>query len=165
VAAWRRLHRLGALYIGPSTCVVPAALAEDQALAAAAEGVTNAGGEFDILRVDAFAPESERALLARFNAARDAEYSEVAERAAALVAELQRESERGKFTFAEAEENEADLAKLNRWLDSIRQRDRFSAAERNRAEAAVQEADDQLREFVQRSADAEGAGTREGDET
>ena len=38
VAAWRRLHRLGALYVGPSTCLLPAELAGEQALAAVAEG-------------------------------------------------------------------------------------------------------------------------------
>lgn len=156
VAAWRRLHRLGAIYIGPSTCLVPIELLpHDGALDTVAEGVTKAGGSFDVFRVDAFAPDAERALLARFNTARDAEYAEVVERAEALVAELRREGERGKFTFAEVEENEADLAKLQRWLEAVRRRDRFRSSRRAEAEAAVQAAEERLRTFVERSAQAE----------
>jgi hypothetical protein len=34
VTAWRRLHRLGALYIGPSTCLLPAGLTDEVADAA-----------------------------------------------------------------------------------------------------------------------------------
>lgn len=152
VAAWRRLHRLGALYIGPSTCLLPAELAQGEALTTAAEGVTTAGGTFDTLRIEAFDREAEQLLLARVNAARDAEYGEVIERAEALIAELRREGERGKFTFAEVEENEADLAKLTRWLDTVRRRDRFGAACRSRAEAAVEKAERHLHTFVERSA-------------
>lgn len=155
VAAWRRLHRLGALYIGPSTCLVPIELAGDDALTTVAGGITAAGGSFDSFRIEAFSPEAEQVLLARFNAARDAEYAEVIERAEALVAELRREGERGKFTFAEVEENEADLARLGRWLETVRRRDRYAAPGRARAEAAVEDADRRLRVFVERSARAE----------
>jgi hypothetical protein len=155
VAAWRRLHRVGALYIGPSTCLVPIELAGNDALTTVAEGLTAAGGSFDTFGIEAFSPEAERVLLARFNAARDAEYAEVIERAEALVNELRREGERGKFTFAEVEENEADLARLRRWLETVRRRDRFGAALWTRAEAAIEDADRRLRSFVERSAQAE----------
>lgn len=93
----------------------------------------------------------------RFNAERDAEYAEVVERAEAVVAELDRESGRGKFTFAEVEENDAELAKLRRWMDAIGGRDYHGAGGRCRAEAAIEEARRRLRAFTERSADA-GAG-------
>lgn len=70
VAAWRRLHRLGALYVGPSTCLLPAALADDQALAAVVEGIVDGGGAIDQFRIEAFAPEAEQILRDRFNAER-----------------------------------------------------------------------------------------------
>lgn len=81
-------------------------------------------------------------------AARDAEYAEVVERAAALVEELSREAARGKLTFAEVEENEADLARLERWLRRVRARDLFGAPGRAAAEAAVQRAAARLEEFT-----------------
>jgi len=155
VTAWRRLHRLGALYIGPSTCLLPAVLADDHALATVAEGITAAGGGIDTFHVEAFAPETHDGLLQRFNADRDAEYAEVVDRAQALVAELDREAERGKFNFAEVEENDADLAKLRRWLEAIAGRDRYDAGGRAGAEQAVAEADRALQVFTERSADAE----------
>jgi hypothetical protein len=155
VAAWRRLHRLGALYVGPSTCLLPVGLAEDRALATVADGITGAGGSIDTFRIEAFTAEAQQALLERFNADRDAEYAEVVERAQALIGELDRESERGKFTFAEVEENDADLVKLRRWLEAIGRRDQYGATGRARAEQAVQEADVALRVFTERSAEAD----------
>ena len=115
------------------------------------------GGSIDQFRITAFAPESEQAVRERFNSERDAEYTEVVERAVALVAELDRESERERFTFAEVEENEAELVKLRRWLKVIAGRDRYGAAGRARAEAAVEEAARRLREFTERSVSEDGA--------
>jgi hypothetical protein len=152
VAAWRRLHRLGGLYIGPSVCLIPHELADQRALDQIADGVRSAGGSFDVLGIEAFAAEAQATLVERFNTERDAEYAEVVERARALRAELQHEAARGKFTFAEVEENEADLAKLRRWLGTVRGRDRFAAAGRAAAGAAVQQAADALREFAERAA-------------
>src|SRR6266700_4796659 len=111
VAAWRRLHRLGGLYVGPSVCLIPHGLTEPRVLDQIADGVRSAGGTFDALVVEAFAETAQALLVDRFNSARDAEYAEVVERAQALLAELEREGGRGKLTFAEVEENEADLAK------------------------------------------------------
>jgi hypothetical protein len=94
-------------------------------------------------------------LLERFNAERDAEYVEVVDRAHGLVAELDREAGQGKFTFAEVEENDADLAKLRRWMDAIGTRDRYGAAGRASAQIAVEQADARLRAFTERSAKAD----------
>jgi ChrB-like protein len=151
VAAWRRLHRLGGLYIGPSVCLIPQGLAERPALDQVAAGVRSAGGTFEILVVEAFAEEAEAALVARFNSARDAEYAEVVERALALQGELRREGAQGKFTFAEVEENEADLGKLRRWLETLGARDVFGAAGRGAAEQAVRDAAAALQRFAERA--------------
>lgn len=155
VAAWRRLHRLAAVYIGPSTCLLPAEVADDKALAAVFEGLTGAGGAIDTYLVEAFSAEAHQALLARANADRDAEYAGLVERAGALVAELDAESQHGNFPFAEVEENEADLAKLRRWLAAIGERDRYGAAGRTAAEHAVEQATERLRVFTARSAGAD----------
>jgi hypothetical protein len=148
---------LRALYIGPSTCLLPVALADEPALAMVAEGITSAGGGIDTFRIEAFHPETQRNLVARFSADRDAEYAEVVERADALIAELDREAKRGKFCFAEVEENDADLAKLRRWLDSIAKRDHYGASGRADAEKAVAQADQALQAFTERSANSEQA--------
>ena len=152
VAAWRRLHRLGGLYVGPSVCLVPRGLADGRALDRIADGVRAAGGTFDVFDIEAFAEDAHALLVGRFNAARDAEYAEVVERALALQAELRREAAQSKFTFAEVEENEADLSKLQRWLQTLRDRDLFLAAGRGAAERAVREAADALQRFAELAA-------------
>jgi hypothetical protein len=152
VAAWRRLHRVGGLYLGPSVCLIPAGLAEPRAVEQIADGVRSAGGSFDVLTVAAFAGETQALLVERFNAGRDAEYAEVVERAVALKAELEREGSLGKFTFAEVEENEADLTKLQRWLKTVGDRDLFRASGRDAADQAVREAGNALQRFVELSA-------------
>jgi hypothetical protein len=152
VAAWRRLHRLGGLYIGPAVCLIPRGLTEQGALDQVAAGVRSAGGTFDALVVEAFAAEAHMLLAERFNSARNAEYAEVVERAQALQAELGREGGRGKLTFAEVGDNEADLGKLQRWLEALDTRDLFGAPGRGPAERSVREAEDALRRFAERAA-------------
>jgi hypothetical protein len=159
VAAWRRLHRLGGLYISPSVCLVPRRLAERHVLEPIGDGVQAAGGTFDVFEIEAFAEDAHALLVERFNRARDAEYAEVVERALALQVELEREAGQGKFTFAEVEENEADLGKLRRWLQTLGNRDLFGARGRDAAYQAVSEAADALQRFAERAAlqDHEGA--------
>ena len=55
-------------------------------------------------------------LVAEFNAERDAEYAEVVERAPQLLAELETETARGRATYAEVEESEADLERFDSGL-------------------------------------------------
>ena len=135
VSAWRTLHRMGALYLGPTVCLLPARLADASLLEPLGRRVEAAGGAFEVLAIEAFDDAAEAAVRARCNEARDAEYAEIVERAQALVGRLEREGARGKFTFAEVEENEADLAKLRRWLGRVTARDLFGrrAAGRRRA--------------------------------
>lgn len=164
LAAWRRLHRMGALYVGPSTCLLPGDLADDRALATVAEGIIGAGGSIDTFGIEALTADAQQALLARFNADRDADYAEVVERAQALIGELDRESQRGKFTFAEVEENEADLGKLRRWLAAIGRRDRYRATSRAGAEQTVAEAERALHAFTERCAAADDHADEHEDE-
>ena len=102
------------------------------------------GGSLDTYLVERLAPESERKLQGAYNAARDAEYEELIERAQAVIDELDREGAREKFTFAEVEENEAVLAKLRRWAGRIRWRDVFGAPRRAAAETALRAAQERL---------------------
>jgi hypothetical protein len=162
VAAWRRLHRLGAVYLGASTCLLPAELADAHALGVVADGITRAGGSIDTFRIEAFTSEAHASLVQRFNDDRDAEYTEVVERSKALLEELDRETRKRRFTFAEVEENEADLVKLRRWLTAIGKRDRFGAPGRTLAQQAVDEAAEAMSTFTERSAHAEGTRHQKG---
>jgi hypothetical protein len=67
----------------------------------------------------------------------------------------------GKFTFAELEENEEDLAKLEAWLRKVEVRDRFGAPSASEARAAVLACREDLEAFaasVYEAADHGSAG-------
>jgi hypothetical protein len=65
----------------------------------------------------------EKELVQRFRGLREEEYAELLERCQGLLAELAKETKKKKFTFAELEENEDELQKLESWLARIQARD------------------------------------------
>ena len=148
VGAWRRLHRSGAVFLGPSACAVPVRLGVNNELGQIAKDLHAAGGSSEMFRVEQMSLESEQRLIEIYNAARDVEYDELIEQAHAVLDELDREGARQKFTFAEVDENEADLTKLRRWAGRIRWRDLFSASRGDEAAAAVRTAHEQVEAFA-----------------
>jgi hypothetical protein len=88
------------------------------------------------------------ALVAALNAARDEEYREVLDRCRDFHAELEKERKAGKLTFAELEENEEDLAKLEAWFGKVRARDRFGAPLAPEAERAISGCRKELEAFA-----------------
>ena len=101
------------------------------------------------------------ALVATINAARDEEYREVLDRCRDFHAELEKERKAGKLSFAELEENEEDLAKLEAWFGKVRARDRFGAPLAEEAERAIKACREDLESFaesVYEAADHSSAG-------
>jgi len=85
---------------------------------------------------------------APFNQARDAEYVEVIENVERFEDEIARESQRGKYTFAELEDSEADWEKIERWLARIDVRDFFTAPVRTGVTAALERGRARLEQFA-----------------
>lgn len=125
VALWRRLRAAGATTLVNSAWVLPETEPHAEFLGQLQDGVVQQGGTVFVLRVSVSSPEANDAIIASFRADRGKEYDEFAERCAALLAELDKETRAGKHTFAELEENEQDLEKLARWLAKIAERDFF----------------------------------------
>ncbi|MFD7160534.1 Chromate resistance protein ChrB [Kribbella sp. NPDC059898] len=92
-------------------------------------------------------PSDDRAAIADFNAARDAEYAEVLQRLPELRRELADARARGNATYAEVEESEADLERFRTWLHKIARRDYFAAFGAQAARDAVAEAAADLASF------------------
>lgn len=69
----------------------------------------------------------DKEMIARFADDRHREYQEFATRAQGLFDEVAKEVAAEKFTFAELEEVEDDLKKLEVWLEKIRLRDFFAS--------------------------------------
>jgi hypothetical protein len=87
------------------------------------------------------------ALVAEQRDERDEEYREVVERVPAFLSEITMETSRGRVSYAEVEESEADLERFKKWLAAITARDYFNAPAGVAARAAVQQCSDALARF------------------
>jgi hypothetical protein len=147
VQVWRKLRSLGALYLQQSVCLLPARDSLVREVGRLLARVRSQGAAGRVLTIEVPEEREYAALIADFNAARDAEYAEVMERTPAMLAEIATETNRGRATFAEVEESEADLERFRSWLAKIVARDYFTAPGRAAAEAAVAQCADALAEF------------------
>lgn len=125
VSLWRRLRQLGAVSVNSGTWMLPWAedharlfdeIARDvRAKTTGAALVMHATGD-DAVDAD---------IVAKFREHRAREYHELAVRCDGLLEEIAEETRRGKLSFAELEEVEADAANLEQWLAKITARDFF----------------------------------------
>lgn len=115
---------MGGLYIQQAVCVFPDRPEVNDAVARLVGEIREAGAESFLFQATIDASQSE-ALVERFRAQSDQEYHEILERCRGLLEELDQETEKQEFTFAEIEENEGDLSYIERWVDKARARDYF----------------------------------------
>jgi hypothetical protein len=162
---WRKLKAAGAIYLQNGVAALPAGPASERALRGIAQAVRGMGGTAQLFHGRLLGDEE--AVRGQFNAARDEEYSELLARCRDFHAELDAERAAGKYTFAELEENEDDLAKLAAWLDRIRVRDQFEAPLRAQTERAIAVCREDLEVFaasVYAAVDHGSAAPANGDE-
>jgi hypothetical protein len=155
VQVWRKLRSLGALYLQQSVCLLPARAEVVREVRRLADRIHHQGGNARIMRMTFADPAEEQAVVDELNAARDAEYAEVLERLPALRQELVEETARGRLTYAEVEESEADLDRFRTWLAKIAARDYFTAPGGPAARAAVDDAAAELAAFEEAALRAE----------
>jgi hypothetical protein len=109
-----------------------------------------------VLNVTSLPPEVNETVVQRFRADRAREYDEFAERCAALLDEIGKESRAEKYTFAEMEEGEQELEKLARWLTRIQARDFFPNERRQQAAVLMARCRSTVNGFTQAVYIAEG---------
>jgi HD superfamily phosphodiesterase len=90
--------------------------------------VQNAGGESKTFAANSFDEKTENSIVEKFLQDRAEEYAEIKEQCADFLAELDKETQRKNFSFAEYEENEQDLDKLVKWLQKVKARDFLSSS-------------------------------------
>jgi hypothetical protein len=153
---WRRIKSLGAIYLQNSAAALPASAATERALRKLRREIIDMSGTAALLSCRVLAGEPE--VRAAFQAARDDEYAEIADRCEDFLAQVQKEYDACHFTYAELEENEVDLVKLRNWLARVRDRDVFGAAGREPAERALARCEQTLEEYAARvyAEEAEG---------
>jgi hypothetical protein len=113
------------------------------------------GGEGRLLKVVLTDPAEEHAVIEDFRRERAVEYADLLERIPEFLAELDRERARGRTTYAEVEESEADLQRFQSWLAKIVARDYFDAPGAAEARAAVERCATELAAFEEDALAAE----------
>jgi len=110
--------------------------------------VREQGGSASVFATTVIAQHEDETIVARFQSDRAREYDEFAERSGEFLAEIEKETRRRKFTFAELEEIEDDLDKLSVWLAKIKARDFFPNARMPAANETLETCGTALRTFA-----------------
>jgi hypothetical protein len=148
VTVWREVRRGGALQLQQSVVALPDTHDFRRLLARLRAVVAEVGGTAVGLEAQPLEPDDDTRLTASWNDARAAEYTELAGEAEELVAEIDKEFAREKFTLAELDEEEAELEKLRSWHERIRSRDVLGCDGAAEAEAALERAAEAVARFT-----------------
>jgi hypothetical protein len=147
-AVWRRLKSLGAIYLQAGTAALPYDPVSERALRRLHEEIREMSGNSILFKCETLAGEA--AAIDAYNAARSDEFNEIVNKGQDFLRQIEREHSAKHFTFAELEENEVDLAKLQKWLSRVRARDVFGAAGGQPAEQLIKECEQALESYAHR---------------
>src|SRR5262249_18285934 len=92
----------------------------------------------------------EEKVLGRFKADRDDAYREFIDKCDDFEGEIAKETKAEHFTYAELEENDVDLKKLQGWLDKIRKLDFYGGELADAAAARLKTCEALLDTYAQR---------------
>jgi hypothetical protein len=160
VALWRRLKSMGAVYLQNGVCLLPKIEDHARRLKMLQNDVTEMGGESVILETTALDRSQHETVVARFKSDRDEEYREFISRCTDFEAEIEKETRSRHFTYAEIEENDVDLKKLQSWLAKIRKLDFYGASLAAEAEKRLKDCQALLETYAQRVFEAHDEGNR-----
>lgn len=154
IALWRKLKSLGAIYLQNGVCLLPKTDDHVRQLKMLDNDIAEMDGESVILETVALDRSQEQKVITRFKADRDEEYREFLGKCTDFENEIAKETGANHFTYAELEENDEDLKKLQSWLEKIRKLDFYGAALSVEAEKQLQVCVTLLDDYAQRVYDA-----------
>jgi uncharacterized protein YdbL (DUF1318 family) len=149
VAVWREVRRSGALQLQNSVVAFPDTDDFRQAVTRVRAAVGEVGGTVLAFRTEAVIDGDDSRLREAWNEARTEEYEELAAECEKLVAEIDKEFSKEKFTLAELDEEEAELEKLRSWHERIRARDVHGSEAAGNAQAAFERASKAVARFTE----------------
>lgn len=151
---WRKLKGLGAIYVQNSAAALPFSAASERAFRALRAEIEEMGGTGFVFKSSVLAGAGP--LVESFNAVRNDEYEEIVDRCEDFLRQVAKEYGEDHFTYAELEENDIDLAKLQGWFESIKARDVFGASGSDKVAEALQRCEAALEEYAARVYAVEG---------
>ncbi|WP_175836094.1 Chromate resistance protein ChrB [Burkholderia multivorans] len=154
VGLWRKLKGMGAVYLQSGVCLLPKTDDHVRRLKMIENDITEMAGDSVILETVALDRGQEEKVVARFRADRDEEYRELLDKCSDFDAEIEKETAARHFTYAELEENDVDLKKLQSWFEKIRKLDFYGAPLATEAEERLHHCEVRLEAYAQRVFDA-----------
>ena len=150
IALWRRLKGMGGIYLQNGVCLLPKTDDHVRRLKMLENDIAGMSGEAVILETIALDRGQEEKVVARFKEDRDEQYREFLGRCADFEAEIAKEIAINKFTYAELEEEDTDLKKLQGWLEKIRKLDFYGATLADEAAERLRACEALLDSYAQR---------------
>lgn len=150
IALWRKLKGMGAVYLQNGVCLLPRTDDHARRLKIIENEIDEMSGDSVLLETVALDRAQEDKVVSRFKADRDEEYIEFIDKCADFEAEIAKETAAQHFTYAELEENDADLKKLQTWLDKIRKLDFYGATRAEEAQQRLEQCEVLLDAYAQR---------------
>jgi CRISPR/Cas system-associated endoribonuclease Cas2 len=154
VSVWRKLKSYGAVSLQNSVWVLPDNDNHNNFFRALKTDIEKESGSAFIFKFESL--DSQEAVIEAFMNDRNAEYLEFLERCNEFLEEIKKEVAVEKFTYAELEEIEVDLQKLDSWLNKINSRDFFTASKSQEATKMLQHCHNSFKEFSNLVYQAEG---------
>ncbi len=154
IALWRRLKGMGAVYLQNGVCLLPKTDDHVRRLKMIENEVSKMSGQCVILETVALDRVQEDKVVSRFKEDRDDQYREFLGRCTDFEAEIAKEIAINKFTYAELEEEDTDLKKLQGWLEKIRKLDFYGAPLADEATERLRACEALLDSYAQRVFDA-----------
>ncbi len=139
VAVWRALKKIGAVNIQQSMWILPDHADNKVTLRKIAREIETNKGEALLMDSVFSDVRHEERIIALFNQIRDDEYQELIRECEKYLLEIAKEISHEKYTFAELEEEEAELEKLTVWHEKITARDLFHASHAEEAAGKCRE--------------------------
>lgn len=147
VNVWRELKSCGVVYVQHSACVVPNRAPLRSKIEELTATIEKSRGEARLFVIAITDAKEQEELLGQFCGQAEEEYQEFLGRCKDFHEELAYERKKDHYSFAELEENEAELGKLRAWLQAIAQRDFFRVPLRRKAFDTLADCEKNFRRF------------------
>ncbi len=148
VTVWRKMRAAGAAGLDNGLWILPHTEASEKIIREIQAYIENQGGSSKVFLACSFDEKTEADIMARFKRDRAEEYAEIQEQCVDFLAEIDKELSRENFSFAEYEENEQDLEKLEAWLEKVTRRDFLGGEQANEAAEWLEKCRQALQQFA-----------------
>ncbi len=157
VMLWRRMRAAGSASLNNGIWILPISDKSVSFVQEMQSFVEHQGGSSLVFEASAFTPPTEDKIIERFRHDRQQEYYEIKEQCSDFLAEIDKETRSQNFSFAEYEENEQDLEKLEIWLEKVKQRDFLGGDQADTTAALLESCRQALQGFASAVFDSEGS--------